>query len=215
MKTKPIYVSILFLTLVTISCSYFKKKYFDFGSIESNIYSNTFFELKLQTPLNWHIQTNTQLTKLNILQSNTLNNKDNVENIINPSDVDLAYLLTIFKSDVLDTNDYNPCFILIAEKLDTIAENNNCLHYLSSIKEDLKTSQIQYNSFDEDIKKEIINSKEFYVMNCSINYIGMNLTQRYYCTYQNGFFLNAIISFIDEAQKNELEDIINSMSFNN
>lgn len=213
MKAKPIYFTILFLALITISCNYFKKnKSFDYGNVENNIYTNTFFELGIQTPLNWVSQTNKQLANLNILKNDSLYN---VDDIINPSDVDLAYLLTIFKNEVVANNDYNPNFILIVEKQNSDTENDNCSHNLSKIKDNLKQSQIQYNSFDEEFKRKIINNKEFYVMNCSINYLDKNVTQRYYSTCQNGYYLNAIISFVDDAQKDDLEMIVNSIEFNN
>lgn len=78
----------------------------------------------------------------------------------------------------------------------------------------LKQSQIQYDYIDDEFKKEVINNQEFYLMNLSINYMGLNIKQVYYSTIQNGFSMNTIISFINDEQKNELEKVINSMTFN-
>ena len=44
--------------------------------------------------------------------------------------------------------------------------------------------------------------------------MGLNIKQVYYSTIQNGFSMSTIISFINDEQKNELEKVINSMTFN-
>ena len=63
------------------------------------------------------------------------------------------------------------------------------------------------------VKREMINNQEFYLMNASINYMGLSIKQVYYSTIQNGFCLSIVISFIDDEQKMDLDKIINSMRF--
>ncbi|MCX6238486.1 MAG: hypothetical protein NTY07_13165 [Bacteroidia bacterium] len=104
--------------------------------------------------------------------------------------------------------------MLVAENLKNAPGIKNGSDYLFQSRKLLKQSQIQYDYIDEEFKKEIIDNQEFYLMNCSINYMGLNIKQKYYSTIQNGFCLSVIISFIDDEQKNVLEKIINSMEFN-
>ena len=52
----------------------------------------------------------------------------------------------------------------------------------------------------QEFKREMINNQEFYLMNASINYMGLPIRQVYYSTIQNGFCLSIVISFIDDEQ---------------
>ena len=74
-------------------------------------------------------------------------------------------------------------------------------------------SQLQYSYIDDVFEKELINNQEFYTMNCTIDYMGLNIKQIYYSTVIDRFCLSVLISYATDDQKRNLEKMISSMIF--
>lgn len=216
MKTKMSFIGLLILTVLTFSCnSNGKPKDFDYGKVEDSKYLNSFFGFEIELPADWVVQTKEQTENIAKMGKKLVAGDDkNMKAVIKASEINSANLLAVFKYEVGAAVDYNPNFMLVAENLKNAPGIKTGSDYLFQSRKLLKQSQMQYEYIDEEFKKEVINNQEFYLMNCSINYMGLNIKQKYYSTIQNGFCLSAIISFIDDEQKNDLEKIINSMEFN-
>jgi len=195
MKTRLNFIGLLFLTALITSCnSSGKPKNFDYGHIENNKYLNSFFGLELSLPNDWIVQSKEQTENLAKMGKDLVAGDDkNMKAVINAAEINSANLLAIFKHEVGTAVDYNPNFMLVAENLKNAPGIKNGSDYLFQSRQLLKHSQIQYDYIDENFKKEIINNQEFYLMNCSLNYMGLNINQRYYSTIQNGFCISAII----------------------
>ena len=218
MKAKLILIGFVILTVLTFSCNpngNGKPKDFDYGHVENSMYINSFFGLKLQLPSDWVVQTKEQTENLAKKGKELVAGDDkNMKAVIDAAEVNSANLLAVFKYEVGAAVEYNPNFMLVAENLKNAPGIKNGSDYLFQTRKLMKQSQIKYDFIDEEFKKEIINNQEFFLMNCSINYMGLNIKQKYYSTIQNGFCLSAIISFINDEQENDLERIINSIEFN-
>lgn len=218
MKAKFILTGLVFLVVLTFSCNSSgngKPKDFDYGYVEDSNYINSFFGLELKLPSDWIVQTKEQTENLAKMGKDLVAGDDKtMKAVIKASEVNSANLLAVFKYEVGAAVNNNPNFMLVAENLQNAPGIKNGSDYLFQTRKLLKQSQILYDSIDEEFTKEIINNQEFYLMNCSINYMGLNIKQKYFSTIQNGFCLNAIISFVDDEQKNDLEKIISSIEFN-
>jgi hypothetical protein len=215
MKAKLNLIGFLILTLFMTCCNQNgKPKNFDYGHTENNKYLNSFFGLGLTLPDNWIVQTKEQTENLSKKGKDLVAGDDkNLKAIINASEVNTANLLAVFQYEVGAAVDYNPSFMLVAENLNNAPGIKTGSDYLFQARKLLKQSQVQYSYIDEEFKIEIKNSQEFYTMNCSIDYMGYKISQVYYSTIKDGFCLSAIISFINDEQKNNLEKIVNSMNF--
>jgi hypothetical protein len=215
MKAKLNLIGLLILTLVMTGCNQTGKlKNFDYGHTEKNKYYNSFFGLDLTLPDNWIVQTKEQTENLTKMGKDLVAGDDkNFKALINASEVNSANLLALFQYEVGAAVEYNPSFMLVAENLKSAPGIKTGSDYLFQSRKLLKQSQIQYSYIDDEFTKEVINNQEFYVMNCSIDYMGYKINQVYYSTLKDGFCLSAIISFINDEQKNNLEKILNSMNF--
>ncbi|PKP29335.1 MAG: hypothetical protein CVU01_00475 [Bacteroidetes bacterium HGW-Bacteroidetes-18] len=215
MKINIIFIGIVLLTVLTLSCnSNSNPKDFDYGKVENNKYHNSFFKFEMDLPSNWVVQTKEQtdnITKMG--QELVAGDDENMKAVIKASEINSANLLTIFKYEVGTPVEYNPNFSLIAENLKNAPGIKTGSDYLFQSRRILEQSQVQYDQIDQEFKKEMINNKEFYLMNASINYMGLSIKQVYYSTIQNGFCLSIVISFIDDEQKMDLDKIINSLKF--
>tara|TARA_R110001592_G_C12921619_1_gene728559 strand:+ start:89 stop:742 length:654 start_codon:yes stop_codon:yes gene_type:complete len=216
MKAKFILTGLVFLVVLTFSCnSNGKPKDFDYGHVEDSNYINSFFGLEIKLPSDWIVQTKEQTENLTKIGKDLVAGDDKtMKAVIKATEVNSANLLVIFKYEAGSAVNYNPNFTLVAESLQNAPGIKNGSDYLFQTRKLLKQSQLQYDSIDEEFTKEIINNQEFYLMNCSINYMGLNIKQKYFSTIQNGFCLSVIISFVDDEQKNELEKITGSIGFN-
>jgi len=215
MKINIKFIGIVLLTVLILSCnSNDKPKDFDYGKVENNKYHNSFFGIEIDLPPNWVVQTKEQTDKLTKMgQELVAGDDENMKALIKASEINSASLLGVFKYEVGAPVEYNPNFMLIAENLKNAPGIKTGSDYLFQSRKTLEQSQVKYDQIDQEFKREIINNQEFYLMNASINYMGLSIKQVYYSTIQNGFCLGIVISFIDDEQKMELDEIINSVRF--
>ena len=215
MKISINFIGIVLLTTLTLSCSSNDKpKDFDYGKVENNKYHNSFFGFEIDLPSNWVVQTKEQTDNLKKMGQELIAGDDkNMKAVIKASEINSASLLAIFKYEVGTAVEYNPNFMLVAENLKNAPGIKTASDYLFQSRRILEQSQVQYDQIDQEFKREMINNQEFYLMNASINYMGLSIKQVYYSTIQNGFCLSIVISFIDDEQKMDLDKIINSMRF--
>ncbi len=189
---------------------------FDYGKVENNIYSNSFFNLKMTLPSDWLVQSKEQNDKLMKLgQEMIAGDNENLKTAIKASEINTANLLTLFKNEVGSTTEYNPSIVLVTENLRIAPNITSGKDYLVQAKKTLKQTQIKYNNIDDDkIKKVTINNQELYVMSLSLDYMNLIIKQDYYSIIKNGFAINLIISYVTEEQKQELKNILNTLKFN-
>ncbi|GAO29652.1 hypothetical protein JCM15548_11864 [Geofilum rubicundum JCM 15548] len=202
--------------MITSCTSSGKPKDFDYGHAQNNKYLNSFFGLEVSLPEDWVVQSKEQFEDIAKLGKDiAVGDDENLKAVVEASEVNSANLLAVFKYEMGAPVDYNPSFMLVAENLKNAPGVKNGGDYLFQTRKLLKLSQIQYDHIDEAFTREMINNQEFYHMNCTINYMGFIIHQKYYSTIQNGFCLSAIISFVDEEQRNDLEQVVNAMVFSN
>jgi hypothetical protein len=206
--------SILVLTLITCCSSLPKSNDFDYGKVENNQYNNTFFAFKVKIPDNWVVQSKDQTDRLTDQGKELMAGNDKkLKAILDASEVNTANLLTVFKYEIGSAVDYNPSVAIIAENVKNYPGIKNGNDYLFQARRLLKQSQIQYDYIDEVFKTQNIGAKEFYMMNASINYMGILIKQIYYSTIIKKFSFSVIISYVTDEQKAELDKLLSSMEF--
>ena len=208
------FILILLIALITSCKTNEKPEGFDYGKVENNIYTNSFFDFKVTLPPQWVVQSQEQTEHL--VEKGTdfiVGDNDNLKAVIKASEINSAYLLTVFQYEVASAVDYNPSIMLVAENLKLAPGIKTGSDYLFHTRKLLKQTQMQYNNIDGDFEKVMIDNQEFYKMNLDINHMGLNIKQSYYSTILNGFSVNAVISFVTEAQKDELDKIVYSIKF--
>ncbi|WP_028887437.1 hypothetical protein [Tenacibaculum ovolyticum] len=215
MKKKIILITVLLACLISTQCTKLvDKKDFDYGKVENNVYSNSFFDFKMEVPSGWIVQTKEQTDKIREIGKKVVIGEDkNLEAIVKASEVNSAYLLTVFQHEVGAAVEYNPGFMLLVENLDFAPGIKTGADYLFNAKKLLKQSKIEYQGYDNEIEEVEINKQNFYVMSLSIEYAGVNIKQKYFTTIRNGFSINLIMSFVDDNQKEILEKTLKTFKF--
>lgn len=191
-------------------------KGFDYGKVDNNVYTNSFFNFKMALPSEWHVQSQEQTEAIAEMGKEIVAGDDkNLKRVLEASEINSAYLLTIFKYEMgTATDSYNPNLMLVAENLKLVPGIKTGGDYLFQTRKLLEQSGINYDYIDEEVKKTIIKNEEFYIMNLAINHMGHTIKQRYYSKIEKGFAVSIIVSFVTEEQKKEVENMINSLQFN-
>lgn len=215
MKGNKSFILVLLITVIFSCQTSEKPKGFDYGKVENNIYNNSFFNFKIELPSEWIVQSKEQTENLvEVGKKIVAGDDDNLKAVMKASEINSAYLLTVFKYELGSPVEYNPSLMLVAENLKLAPGIKKGNDYLFQARKLLEQSQIQYNNIDNEFEKVNFDHQEFYKMNLDMNHLGHNIKQSYYSTILNGFSVSAIISFVTDEQKKELEEILNSLKFN-
>lgn len=204
------------MAVVVASCNpSVKSNHFDYGHVENDKYINAFFGLELAIPEDWVVQSKEQTEEITNLGKDIMAGDDkNLKAVLDASEINSANLLTVFNHEVGAAVDYNPSFMLVAENLKNAPGIKTGGDYLFQTRKLLENSQMEFGHIDEEFAREVINNVEFDTMNCTINYMGFVIHQKYYSTIQNGFCLSVLISFVEEHQKTDLVEVVNSLIIN-
>ncbi len=183
-------------------------KDFDYGTLQEDWYVNAFFDMEVKIPEGWQIQNKEAFEELVDKGENLVAGEDEqFKRQIEASEVNTASLLTVFKYPSTDSVQFNPSFSFIAENVWKYPSIQTGKDYLINTKNLLEQSQMPY-SFDRDMYQMEVGTQTFDVLEAKLFYLGGEIRQEYICAIINGFALNIIISYMDDAQKRELRDVV-------
>lgn len=209
---RSFHVTLLSL-LLSVSCiAQDTLQVFDHGHLEGDKYVNAFFDLQLELPKDWVVQSQEQVDLIMKTGREMVAGDDaNLKAVVKASEVNTAQLITAFQYELGTAVDYNPGFMLIAENLVMAPGIKNGHDYLFHARRLMQSIQIQYDHLDEEFDHQVINNIDFYTLNASFSMNGMQIKQVYYATTKNGFSVVGIISFINDDQRELLLKVINSI----
>ena len=188
---------------------------FDYGTLKGGKYSNNFFKFTMDVPLSWDIQTDKE-TKEIFENGKRLaaGNDEKLKKSIKASMVTTASLLAAYKYKEGVAENYNPNFVLLAESLKAYPKIKTGSDYLDNVRTVLSSSKnIKYKNIDFVNSLDNMSGATFYKLNAVMVYEGIEINQYYFVTVKNDFALVFIASYIDDAQKAELEKIRKSINF--
>jgi len=203
----------LFIVTVLFSCSNQKKELpddFDFGKTEKGLYKNDYFDMEVSFNPNWIVQDKQKMNQLVKLGNDLIAGDDKkLKYFVKASQVNTAYLLSVFKYEVGAAVDFNPSFMIVAENTKNFPGIKNGKDYLFHAKKLLKQSQMSY-SFEKEVFEKTIGNSLFHVMEAKLNSMGKTIIQEYLTTVNKTFSLSFIISYATQEEKNELYEVINN-----
>ncbi len=137
-------IALLFICLV--SCNNTGKPVdFDYGHVENGIYSNTYFDVSINLPQNWVVQSQEQTDKMVEQGSDLIAGEDeNMKTVLKASEVNVANLLSAFQYEYGSAVDYNPSIVINSENIKNFPGIKNGADYLFQAKKLLEQGQFQY-----------------------------------------------------------------------
>ena len=217
MRTKPLFLLPLIILLM-ISCSKDSKTAnFDYGKIEKNIYSNSFFKMVITLPDGWHFLTDEQNKGLMNKSSELLTKENNTINKnIEASKVTTALLLTALQHEVGTDTIFNPNMVIIAENLKNNPNVKSPADYLVLTRKTLvQTTQIISTDCISNVNINGTNLSTMRLISAD-NKTNANerIIQKYYVHILNKFAITAILTYKTEDQRLLLEQAISTLKFN-
>lgn len=214
MKISNQLMGYVLVMMMALSCGNGRADDFDYGRVENGVYLNDFFGIQIKLPEAWIVQSREQTQQISEIGKELMAGDDNIlKTQIEASEVNTANLLAVFQYELGASVEFNPSIMIVAENVSIIPGVKNGSDYLFHARRMIMQGQVEYSYLTENFNKEIIGESEFYFMDAYINYMGIEIKQRYYSTILKGFSLNLIISYADEEQKEILENSIYTMTF--
>jgi len=208
---KIVYVFVSFLLLSCVNKAKNLADHFDYGMVEKGVYKNRFFEFTIPVHEDWVIQNKEQINRIVTEGTKLIAGDDkNMEAVLKASEVNTAYLLSVFKYEIGAPVDYNPSFMIIAENISDTPGIKRGSDYLFQLKKILEQAQIAY-TFPKEVYRKQISETSFDVLEAQINLMGKTVTQDYISCVKNGFSLSFAATYSNEEEKVQLYEMIDRL----
>ncbi|QDO93504.1 hypothetical protein FNB79_05765 [Formosa sediminum] len=184
---------------------------FDFGETKDYTYTNPYFGLSFQYPEDW-----TQQSKHNIKAITDKGEKylarENTKmgSILKASQVNTAYLFSLFKHPLKSTQSYNASLSVVAENVSGTPTVKRGRDYLFNSKELLKQTPAQYQ-FEETLDTKKLGGETFDVLRAKATFGAYNVQQEFYCLVRYGFSISFILSYTNDQEKAALHNILDTV----
>lgn len=207
-----LFKALLLLTIIPLffCCESNAKKstdYFNRGYIEDNTYYNSFFNLKLPLPKNWHIMNDGELELL--AESSALIKNEKIEKHESEDFIDNT-LISIFKYGLLDAQTYNYNFTLLANKIIGVKNGKEAVNELTKI---LKQQNPNIQITHDDSKAYNFGGKTFFSFDAEQYLFNQLIKQSFYITVYRSYAISIVLTYQTNEQKKELAKFIKNISF--
>lgn len=185
---------------------------FDYGRVRNYVYTNTFFNVRMDVPKSWQVQDEKQKEELMQEGREAAYTEDQQKNAaIKASEITTANLFTAFAHEP-NKVPFNHNLIMLAENVGQYSFAITAETYLSNLNKTLhNNATMDIVQIDNSFPKKTINGMDFHQMNLVTYLQGMRISQTYLITIEKGFAFGFIYTYADDAQKNEIEKIINTL----
>lgn len=202
---------VLLLMLVMVTACGGKDKEVTLGVTESGSYTNDYFGLSLSFPKEWVFQNADQMMEIVKAGQEVVAGGNEAKSKM----LDLAKTKTLnllmASQFPLDSGKTGPSTIAVAEKISMLQGIKTGKDYLESSKKLLVDSKLPYEF--KDITTVKVGGKDMDLMQASINTGTVVVTQDYYSMILDGYALNFILTYTDDASKAETDKILESVTF--
>lgn len=205
---------IMACTIFLISCRTIPTD-FDYGKIENNTYTNTYFGHTMEIPENWYVQDEETQKQLTEEGAKALGG-DKLARTIKAAEITSANLLMASEFDIAkhtDPSTINSNFTLVAENLGVASFSvNDGNDYLEASKKQFAKNNVPIK-INGDTKAMDIDGKTFHYFDAVMTMQGVKINQRYMATVINDFALLYVATYGSDGQLEKLMDILKTSDF--
>jgi hypothetical protein len=184
-------------------------KDFDLGTTQDGHYHNDFFELDIYFDPTWTVQDEEQMELTGGEEALIMGDNEALKKNIAASDVNSAYLLSVFKYPEEAVVDFNPGFVVIVENVRLYSNIETGAEYLEQVKKLLNQTALAY-TFGKT-QEQRIGKKIFHRIAAETTYLGSTIQQEYYSVVDRGFCLNFILTYSTEQERAELQALLDKI----
>ena len=205
----------LLIVIALMGCGFQSEKaenLINFGEFEDGVYSNTFFNLAIAIPEDWHVL-DVEARNEMMRQGGKIVAGDNrnLKAAMNAADLDNLNLLAAYEYAPGTPVTSNPGIMIIAEKIKHMPGIKRGSDYHYHTKKMMSMSNINV-LYPEEIYETLIDDVSFDVLEMQIHMGHMNIMQKQYVTIVNGYALMVGLTYQDGDGLYKLEDILLTMN---
>lgn len=185
---------------------------FDTGKITGSTYSNNYFGLTISLPPSWAPQDVESQKKITEAGKRLAagNNKE-LDDEFSKSVQNTHMLLTLFKYPPEQGKEFNPSFIVEAEKIDPAMGINTGRDYIAQARKALERGSA--NLPFQDAGSETLGGVSFDKVQANISIGQAVLRQTMYATIRNGYAIGIIATYMNDDDKPTIDAILKSIQF--
>lgn len=210
--TRTITITIGLLLLIT-ACDFKPEADIDYGTITNNIYSNNYFDISINIPDSWFVQSQAAQKALMETGSNLIAGDDKtLKSVLKESEKQTVNLFSAFKFEPGAPVNFNPSIISVAERVSHMPGIKKGSDYLFHAKKLLESGQMNYE-FPNNLYTKELSGLSFDVMPAQITVNNITVYQDYHVVKAKDYALAFILSYSTDSEKRELDDILNKLRF--
>lgn len=184
------------------------------GQVENGTYSNDFFGFTVSIPETWTVLSSEETQQSEETGADLIaGDNENMKRALKAKSKTDGTLIQTHKFPVGTPVDFNPGFSITAENVSHAPGVTNGGDYLFHVRNLLKNSKLQIDEIDEKFGSVIINKKLFHTMNLKLNIAGNPVYQTYFVTIIKRYAIGFNITYRNEKDKAELEEILKKTKF--
>jgi hypothetical protein len=184
-------------------------------TMAGDVYHNHFFNFKLTIPVNYIKLDEDQVDRMNLNTVEILEGSDFSIDQVGMGNNQFNTILAVFKYELGAGVDFNPSFQLITQNVKDFPGIKNGGDYLFHVSKLYDQTFFGLESIDDRAIKVNINGLEFHNLNATFDFAGQIIYQNSYAVKKGDYIMNGILTFTDDVQKNELEEMVKSIEFFN
>lgn len=183
---------------------------FDYGKIENQVYSNQFFNFKMDVPPSWHVTTHEEMAEITGQGMDLVAGKETeTEKMVEAAKIATAQLLNISQFPINSNVANNATLIVTVDNISEFPEIRDGKDYLISTKETFSAMGMELELTD-DISEKILSNQTFHQLGIKISFPEGSISQQYISAVKKDFIFNIVLTYGNEEGKVALEKILNS-----
>ncbi len=183
------------------------------GSFEGNTYTNEYFGLSFTVPDGWTIATKDEMKQIFQAGADAIGSDDEeTEKKLKLAEAKTLYLAYALKHPLDYADGFNPNINAVCENLSVaglVIKTSG--DYMDAAIKNLASAMEGYTFSDAQTKT--IAGAEFSVVDAVLDYSGVEIKQQLVCTLKNNYAILFTLTYLEDAEMDELQKIVDSISF--
>ena len=208
-------ILVLGMCLILVGCNKTQEpeNEIGYGEFSEGVYTNSYFNMSIDVPENWAVQSQAAQKELLELGGDLLSGDDqNLKNALSVAQQRIVNMFAFFKFEAGAPVEFNPNIIMIAEKVSDFPGVKTGNDYLFHTKQQLEAGQIGYE-FPNEIYSKDISGVLFHVMPMQTTVGKAIIYQEYYAAKINDYALTFVLSYSTDIEQDELNTIVGTLKF--
>ena len=182
-------------------------------NIDGNIYENRFFGLSVNRPDGWYAQSVEEMLMTQQQGGKVIaGDNKNLQAMLDAAKDSSLPLFGFYEFPPGTPGKINPNVLAVAENIKAYPGITKPCDYIAAVKSLLAMGQVQY-TFDGGCKSGNVGGRESGYIDALLDLGRLTIKQRYHAILANGYALSFIETYTDEQNHTKVENVVNSIRF--